>query len=106
MMTVTCRLSSGDESTGIRWVMGGLDPPIICTNSTKPVIIRPAGNAISYFLLMSKVMIQMLSAKRFMESKLPAIGTCPPAIHRRMNTVAKKRQSNDTQMVAIMRTGL
>ena len=75
MMTVTCRLSSGDDNTGIRWVTGGLEPPIICTNSTKPIINRPEGNAISYFRIIIRVMTLMLNANRFIESKLPAMGT-------------------------------
>ena len=106
MITVTCKLSNGDVSTGIRWVMGGLEPLIICTSSTNPVMSRPAGRAISYFRIKSRVMTQMLSASKFMESKLPAMGTCPPAIQRKMNKVAKKTPNRVIHTAATVRIGL
>ena len=106
MMTVTCRLSRGEVSTGIRWVTGGLEPPIICTSSTNPVMSSPAGSAISCLFTNNKVMTQMLNPNRFIESKLPAIGTCPPAIHRRINSSAKKLPSNATHTIAVTRSGL
>ena len=46
MMTVTWRVSSGELRTGIRWVMGGLEPLIMATSRQKPMAIRAMEDAI------------------------------------------------------------
>lgn len=36
MMTLTCRLSNGDCSTGIKWLICGLDALILLTSNAIP----------------------------------------------------------------------